>query len=431
MLRPNYQTKHRQGTIYVAVMGVTLIVALMASVGMAVARLEGRMAATANDQRQAQVLAQTGVEYGVNWMTQNASWRTALTNDTESTQVNLDNGSFSWKAIDSDGDFTDNVNDTVEVQGIGRSGDAVAVESVTLAPGGTGLTCLSAAMHSNGPIVLQGGGFFSRHRINSDQAVSSNGNIAATDTYADIDADAWSMGTISGDVSGTLQPNQSPARAMPTADAFDYYKENGTWIDITSIPDVSGTRTIDKQVLSPASNPYGATNAEGIYVIDCGGAVFEIRTSRVVGTLVILNPGAGSRTYGTLHMAPAVTNYPALLVEGDFRLGHWNLPFVEGSPVNYNFNPIGTPYLGEEDDLQDDNYSTKIEGLVYISGLMTFTGTDSPVVEGCLVSSSVQADASLTVNYNNVFLNYPPPGFAGGDQMEIQRGSWKRSSYAY
>jgi len=421
---------NRQGTIYVAVMGVTLIVAIMASVGMVVVRLESRIVQANAQQQQARLLAQSAVEFAVNWIQRESNWRNILVNGYEGPATNYGQGSIAWKAVDADGDFTNDLQDPVEIQGIGRVGEAVVVESVTLEPGGPGLSCLNAAMHSNGQILLQGGALLGAHRIDSDQSISANGQIDASASYANINANAWSTTAITGSVSGSQSANQNPAREMPGPQVFDYYKSNGTWIDITSLPDVGGKRTIDKRLISPAANPFGATNAEGIYVIDCGGAVIEIANSRIVGTLVLLNPGAGSRTNVTVYMQAAVGNYPALLVEGDFRLGHWDL-WVGEPALGVNFNPPGTPYLGEEDSVADDQYPSSIDGLVYISGQMTFTSSDSPVVNGCLVCGTVVADGILTANYSDVYLNYPPPGFATGDPMRIQRGSWKRTSYTY
>lgn len=420
--------KNRRGTIYVAVMGVTLIVAIMASVGMVVVRLENRIIQANAQQQKARLLAQSGVEYAVNWIQNEPNWRTLVNNSSESAQYTYGGGTFSWRAIDSDGSFSDDLRESIEIQGIGRSGDAVVVESVTLEPGGSGLSCLNAAMHSHGQILLQGGSLLGPHRINSDQTISANGQIDASPGYANINANAWSITAITGSVSGSQSANQSPAREMPGTQAFDYYKTNGTWIDVTSLPTSGGKRVIDRRLISPAVNPFGDTNPEGIYVIDCGGEAIEISNSRLVGTFVLLNVGAGSRTSSTVLMQAAVGNYPALLVEGNFRLGHWNL-WVSETSQGVNFNPPGTPYLGETDNTADDNYPSSIDGLVYISGQLTFTGSDSPVVNGCLVCGSVVADGILEANYSDVYLNYPPPGFAIGDPMRIQRGSWKRSSY--
>jgi hypothetical protein len=60
------------------------------------------------------------------------------------------------------------------------------------------------------------------------------------------------------------------------------------------------------------------TNAQGIYWIDCAGNKLVIERSRIVGTLLVTNPGAGSCiNNGPINWTPAVAGYPALLVDAD------------------------------------------------------------------------------------------------------------------
>ena len=69
----------------------------------------------------------------------------------------------------------------------------------------------------------------------------------------------------------------------------DFYIDN---IDIRE--NVSG-RFIYREVISPSLNPFGvSTNSEGIYWINCNGNKLIIERSRILGTLLIVNPGVGS-----------------------------------------------------------------------------------------------------------------------------------------
>jgi len=62
---------------------------------------------------------------------------------------------------------------------------------------------------------------------------------------------------------------------MPSAvDVFNYYLTNGTVIDESSLPPSFDDRFIEDVVIGPTLNPYGVENAEGIYVIDCGGRIY-------------------------------------------------------------------------------------------------------------------------------------------------------------
>lgn len=418
----------RRGSIYVAVLGATMIVAVMAIASVTISRLELRLAGDESDQRRARLLARSAIEYSTHWIDATTSWRADLDADPNLITEAFAGGTIECEFVDADGDLTDDPADTVTVYGYGYYGDAVAVESVKLQPAEEALTCLEAALHSSAGFTLTPGGVFSKNNLTTNQSVSSNGAIDASAEHGEIRGDAWAGGAIAGDVTGARSPNQSPPREMPTSDVFDYYKANGTWIDITSLPETSGSRRIEGQVLSPASNPFGDTNPEGIYLIDCQGQTISIRTSRVVGTLVLFNPGTDSETFGAVLLQPAVPNYPTLMVDGDFRF-RGSLGLKEGGfgGANINFNPVGTPYEGVEDADQDDQYPAEHQGLYYVTGTARFEGIDFPKITGCLVCGSLTSDTSYTVNYSDTYLNYPPPGFRKSDAMEIIPSTWQRA----
>ena len=148
------QPRNRRGTVYIAVLGVTLIVAVMASVAVSVVRIERRVDATYADQQTARVLAQTGVEFGTNWMANNTAWRTALVSGVEGPLRSMNGGTYTWKVADADGDLNDDLRDGVELCGIGRVGDAVVVEQVELMPAGDALACLEPALQTQAEILV-------------------------------------------------------------------------------------------------------------------------------------------------------------------------------------------------------------------------------------------------------------------------------------
>ena len=81
------------------------------------------------------------------------------------------------------------------------------------------------------------------------------------------------------------------------------FKQNGTEHNICRV------------VLSPASNPFGAsTNPRGIYLIDMADQKLFIKYARIVGTLVLITPKSDSEigNGGPLHWEPAVRGFPAL-----------------------------------------------------------------------------------------------------------------------
>jgi len=410
----------RSGFLYVAVLVATVLVAVIGLAAVSVGHLELRIASQASDLVQAQALARAGVECGVLKLKNDPAWRTTLPINTELPNVPISRGggTITYRFVDADGSLSDDESDAVEVVGTGRVGDVTVADSVRLYPTGTALTCLESTLCCAGDI--QPGPLTT---LTTDQFVSSNGSINASSLGSSIDGGAQAVGTIAGTVTGTSTSGIT-ARQLPGSDVFGYYKDNGTWIDVDSIP----FSAISNVVLSPASNPYGTeTNAEGIYVIDCEGRSVSIRNARIVGTILLLNPGPNASVENSVRWDSVVANYPALLVDGSCSLLHLTLDLNE-SLLGVNFNPVGTGYLGESDTDTADSYPSGIRGLVYINGTLRNALSGGNPVDGVLACQASQITASCEFNYRSIFRNYPPPGFATGNPMRISPGSWKRTT---
>jgi hypothetical protein len=220
-----------------------------------------------------------------------------------------------------------------------------------------------------------------------------------------------------------------PPRSMPDpATVFDYYVANGTPIDYATLDSgIGGSRAITKRLLSPTVNPYGLgeTNPEGIYVIDCQGGRIRISSCRIVGTLVLLNVGANSEFFIDLNIAPAVANYPSLMIQGDIEFFYEGAAVVSEDVAGISYNPPGTPYEGQEDTDITDTYPTVIKGLVYVSNnVISF---ESPTFDGVLVvGNTMTIQQSLDLQYQSTYLTQPPPGFRVGSVMQVVPGSWRR-----
>ena len=227
---------------------------------------------------------------------------------------------------------------------------------------------------------------------------------------------------------------------MPDANVFDYYIANGTRIPYSSI---SGGR-INGKVISPTTSGgfFGvADNPKGIYIIDCGGSTIILTNSRIVGTLVILDPGPGSSIgdgigNDALVWSPAVPNFPCLLVRGNMAISNANsaLQLVEAT-YGHNFNPSGTPYPysgGTTDSDSTDTYPAGIDGLVYVSGndpanptsTMRYPSVANLIVGGACTAAKDQLTLSPKLIYNAM----PPPGFTGGGTLQTVPGTWRWES---
>jgi hypothetical protein len=157
-------------------------------------------------------------------------------------------------------------------------------------------------------------------------------------------------------------------------------------------------------------------NPNGIYWVDCGGGKLLIERSRIFGTLVVLNPGPGSAiANGPIRMAPAKPGYPALMVNGNFAISSSARVLNEAEYVT-NLNPAGMPYdfnsplATSTDTSLNDAYPSEIQGLVAVSGNLTFE--NSPRLSGQVIVGGAVSGA-YSLNYQPYSMINPPPSFYG------------------
>lgn len=423
----------RRGTVYVFVLGMLMLVMLSGGAAVVVARARTRTISQANDTIRAEALAESAVEYALTTLSQDPLWRMRYLSGVESARVALGGGSFTFKLVDEvDGNLNNNQYDPIRIYGIGIAGTATQVVSV--AAGGTGaLTCLNAAVMSAGNIdcgrasLALGTGVLAS---NTDVHGGTGSTVAAkVEAAGTVYPETWSL---TGSVTGGV-----PQRGMPPSTVFDYYIANGTSIPYSSIPGGN----IQRVVLSPLTNPYSlAFNPKGIYVIDCQNQRLIISGCRIVGTLVVLNPGAGSSLGAAgggadqINWVPAVSNFPCLLVKGDISISFCP---TAGSTLdelgNANFNPLGVAYpypTGSSNLTATDSYPSAIGGLIYVSGNVTgsVSGTGTyPVLSNLVVGGTFSAGKDkYTVNYVSTYLSSPPPGFACSGTPVPTPGTWRR-----
>lgn len=158
--------------------------------------------------------------------------------------------------------------------------------------------------------------------------------------------------------------NAQPLYDLPVpADVQAFYTSVGTPISRGSL----SSNRLRRVTLSASLNPFGPPNPLGVYVIDCQGQNVTVQDVRVLGTLVLLNPGTGTIIGPEVHIAPARPDMPALIVLGHATIDTGTTPMSEASE-GVNFNPPGAPYRAASDADQSDRYPSTIEGLVYVSG---------------------------------------------------------------
>lgn len=184
-------------------------------------------------------------------------------------------------------------------------------------------------------------------------------------------------------------------------------------VDDVSLAISTTGKQIGEFLLSPTVNPFnGVLNAEGVYRIDCGGNTLEITDARIVGTLLLENPGPKTKIAGSVCWSSAAVDTPALLVNGDLHVELGSATLREAK-AGLNLNPSGTPFRypdGESDNDLTDSYPSEIHGLIYVSGDLRFTGNNTingPILAG----GAVEIGETLTITIDPALAKSPPPGF--------------------
>jgi hypothetical protein len=236
------------------------------------------------------------------------------------------------------------------------------------------------------------------------------------------------------DLGGTITPTWSGTLTQATV-TISISTNKQYYMDKISMTDTTFPRNIyviDRQLLSPSNNPYGShqTNAKGIYIINCNGKDVVVGRCRIVGTLVFMNPGHNSLIQGPVCWEPAVYNFPALLANDALEVGCNSSQSLSEATLGLNLNPTGTPYpylSGVANADTADAYPCKMWGLFYTVKDWTFSA--APNISGLVIADgkiNVTAN-SLTLSYNNTYLNDPPPGFnVGTITMQTVPGTWQR-----
>lgn len=136
-------------------------------------------------------------------------------------------------------------------------------------------------------------------------------------------------------------------------------------------------------VLSPTLNPFGSgLNARGVYVLDAAGGGVTLEKLRVVGTLVIVNASQVTISEGVV-IEPAAAGLPALVVQATQVEWASNENELSEASDSVNYNPAGAAYRGVTDTDKTDAYAPGMRGLVYLHANVTVSG--QVAVDGALV----------------------------------------------
>lgn len=410
--------RRRRGSVYVAILGLSILVAVIGLGGIALARAQARTRDLQADTAEARSYALSAVELARTLIAGDATWRTTHANGAWITNQPFGNGKISVSVTNHNGALNHADTDPVIVVGTGTRGLASQSIQVTLAPALTPYTCMYTSACAGGLMSL---GNTTVSGAGSTIASALGISAASGSVYPDAESPVSVAGTtFYGKTTSLAAP-----RSMPASTVFDYYTANGTTIPYSAIPSGSGGVIFKNILLSPTSNPYGATDPNGIYIVNCANQNVTIDTCRIVGTLVLINPGSSSCIQNNNTWEPAVANLPCLLVQGNFTIKMANSTLNEAGATG-NLNPASTPYPfvgGASDTNTTDKFPSAINGLVYVSGNLT-TSTN-PCIGSLIVGGAMTCSGTLSLSPNTIYQTNPPPGFRTL-AISVLSGTWKQ-----
>ncbi|MGD9689892.1 MAG: hypothetical protein AB7K52_09605 [Phycisphaerales bacterium] len=410
----------RPGSAYVLVLGASV---LLVTAGIGALYAAGVRRSTAElgvEAWRSRLAAEAGIDAALETLAGDANWRTTYAGGAILSNRSTATATFSVTAVDPvDGNISNTEGDPVTLTSVAVSNRGRAKLKVTLNSRVTPLSCLQVAACSGGLQTHTG------TALSNDQTLASNVSVAAV--LASISGRVEATTVVTGvTFTGTVVALQ-PARELPAAGVFTTWISRAVSVTWASIPSVAGRKTLHNALISPDSGVAGGgKSAAGIYFIDCAGNNLDIYDCRIVGTLILRNPGAGSSIKGSLNWSPTTAGYPVLLVDGSIALDFSSSTSLSEVSAGTNFNPAGTPYQGVGDADSTDSYPSEIRGLVYASG--NISTSNSPKIVGNLVcAGTLSTTGSLTLSYDNASASAPPPGFFQTPvPMVIVPGSWEQ-----
>jgi len=392
----------------------SLLITIIGLGALSAVRLQTRSARLARQSAQARNCAVSAVELGLVLVKQNSTWRTARPNGVWISNKPLGDGLLTLAGVDPvDGVLSDSVYEPLVLTGTGTAGPARHKTQVTLVPVVEPLAALNTCLHAAGVITIAVG-----KRISVLYApLSGNAQLVNNGT---IDGSAE---VLSANPAGTHGPLTVgvPAKPLPDASVITKYANKATPIPFPV------TGEIDKVVLGPGCNPWGgATDPNGLYVLNTNNHDVKIKRSRIYGTLVILASGKTVTIEGPVCCQNYRSDFPALIVQGKLVINcasfdTWLSEVTEGK----NYNPVGAPYGGVCDDDQADLYPNDIRGLVHVEGTLRLQNT-SRVMGAVLCNGAVTIEGTNTIQHDSALYTRPPDGYTFVDRMQISPNSWQQ-----
>jgi hypothetical protein len=237
------------------------------------------------------------------------------------------------------------------------------------------------------------------------------GSSAVNSTIAGPNADAtWQ--TLNAEFQPTFNGSLDYAYLIiRIASVDDYYVD-----DVDVRLSTTNGRFLFRQVIGPQTHQSDVNDSDGVYAIDCKDQNIYISNCRIHGTLILVNPGAGSRiANGPIQWESAMENYPTLLIQADDPSKSFGIRFsrdaLSETMSTVNFNPSGLPFAGEADSDTLDRYPSMIKGAIYSNAALSLSGALR--IEGTVIAvGEISLNcANLEISTLEPMQQFPPVGF--------------------
>jgi cytoskeletal protein CcmA (bactofilin family) len=415
LVRHRRARRGRRASAYLLVLGSTVLLTGMIFGALELERAQSSSASLSIDASDARLAAQSGLEIAIDMVAAaGSSWRSnaTLRSGSWASGMLIGRAKVNIGAYDPiDGNIATGDQDTVVVRSIATVGNAVQAVTCTLTPTYTPSVLVTDYSIATGDQVSVSGTVAAALPMISWNRVSASG--------ATITPKVIANSTTGSTFAGGTGNNTLASSTLPGNGFIDtYYTPTATSIAYSAL----SSGRLEKCVLGPRTNPFGAGNAAGVYQIDCNGSDITIRNCRIVGTLILINPGSNSRIDNNVSFEQASDGMPCLLTKGRGLTISIASSTLSESVVGVNFNPGSVPYQSVGDTDTSDTYPTGFNGLIYLDGDSSISGTVS-CSGSIVVNGKLDLSGTLTINPDLNARTTPPPGFRTGPTMTVSGSS--------
>lgn len=401
----------RHGAAYVMVLACATIVTAITLGGLALSRVQRDAFAEQESVRRARLAAASGLEAATRVLSPTVAGRRAI-GVSDGLPSQIDGVAVAYDVVDTiDANVTNDITQAIDVTVEARIGATRQMLAGTLKPRLTPVGMAKYGLAATGAVRLVATTVEASAGVYSATGFTASGASVASPVYH--------VGTATGDsylsTKSSVAPESMPDASDPTA-----LLTRATRISYNSI---SGGN-IDGVVISPQINPYGAaTNANGIYLIDCGGERLRIRNSRIIGTLIVLNAKSDSSWQNGVNISTYDARLPAVMWQGGLTVSTSAGDLLE-SAAGASLNPPGAPYQGQTNTNKTDQFPSKVTGTMVVIGTLTVDG--SLTVDGRVLVMGPVSTSNATIRIRPDPDNVVPDCLYEADGFDLIAGTARR-----